>query len=93
MPADLSARVRGGYRTPEDPVFMLGDTIREIDMDGKTTAEWRVWENLSVESEVICPLEGRREWTHANSIHVTSDKVRGLPSELQEHQQRRPGVS
>ena len=52
-------------------MFMLGDTIREIDMDGETTAEWRVWENLSIESEVICPLEGRREWTHANSIHVT----------------------
>ena len=71
MPADLSTRVRGGYRTPEDPVFMLGDAIREVNMDGEAVNEWRVWENLSIESQVICPLEGRREWTHANSIHVT----------------------
>ncbi len=71
MPADVSARVRGGYRTPEDPIHMLGDAIREIDADGETTGEWRVWERLSIEDNVICPLEGRREWTHANSIHVT----------------------
>ena len=68
MPADLSVRVRGGHRTSEDPIFMLGDTIREVSPDGETVAEWRTWENLSVEDDVICPLEGRREWTHANAI-------------------------
>ena len=71
MPADLSARVRGGNRTPEDPIRMLGDVIREIDSDGETVGEWKVWPKLSVEDEVICPLEGRREWTHANSISIT----------------------
>ena len=71
MPADISARVRGGSRTPEDPVFMLGDSIREIDVDGETVGEWRTWQHLSIERDVICPLEGRREWTHANSVHLT----------------------
>ena len=73
MPADLSARVRGGARTPEDPIQMLGDTIREIDTDCETVREWRIWEKLDVEDEVICPLEGRREWTHANSISLTKE--------------------
>ena len=73
MPADLSARVRGGVRTPEDPIHMLGDTIREVDVDCQTVREWRIWEKLNVEDEVICPLEGRREWTHANSISLTKD--------------------
>ena len=71
MPADLSARARGGKRDPEDPVFMLGDAIRQVDADGETVRDWRVWENLSIERQVICPLEGRREWTHANSLNVT----------------------
>ena len=73
MPADLSARVRGGRRTPDDPVQMLGDTIREVDGDGETAAEWRIWERMSVEKDVICPLDGRREWTHANSLSMTKD--------------------
>ena len=73
MPADLSARVRGGYRTPEDPINVLGDTIREVSPDGETVAEWRTWENLSVEEDVICPLEGRREWTHANALSSTKE--------------------
>ena len=72
MPADLSARVRGGARTPEDPVLMLGDSIREVDQDGETIGEWQTWRHLSVELDTICPLEGRREWTHANSVHVTT---------------------
>ncbi len=71
MPADLSVRVRGGNRTPEDPILMLGDTIREVSPDGDMVAEWRTWENLSVEDDVICPLEGRREWTHANALSST----------------------
>ena len=73
MPADLSAQVRGGVRSPEDPIHMLGDTIREIDVDCETVREWRIWEKLNVEDEVICPLEGRREWTHANSISLTKE--------------------
>ena len=73
MPADLSIRVRGGYRTPEDPINVLGDTIREVSPDGETVGEWRTWENLSVEEDVICPLEGRREWTHANALSSAKD--------------------
>ncbi len=72
MPADLSARVRGGYRDPQDPIHMLGDTIREVDTDGHTSGEWKIWEKLSVEEDVICPLEGRREWTHSNSLSLTN---------------------
>ena len=71
MPADLSARVRGGYRTPEDPINMLGDVAREVSMDGEVLREWKLWENLNLEEDVICPLEGRREWTHGNSISLT----------------------
>ena len=71
MPADLSVSVRGGFRDPEDAIHMLGDAIRQVDADGATVAEWRLWENLSADDLAICPLEGRREWTHANSLSLT----------------------
>ena len=88
MPADLSARVRGGYRTPEDPVFMLGDTIREIDMDGETTNEWRVWEKMSrSRDEVICPARGQAR-VDTRQLYPR-DQVGRLPIELQEHEQHR----
>jgi hypothetical protein len=35
--------------------------------------EWRSWEHLDFESDVICPLDQPREWTHANSLQALPD--------------------
>ena len=35
--------------------------------------EWRSWEHLDPEEDVICWLEGRHEWTHENALSVTAD--------------------
>ena len=78
MPADLTARVRGGSVSEGDPPRMFGDVIRETTPGGLTVYEWRSWEHLSIEDDVICPLEGRREWTHANSLAVTASGDRLL---------------
>ncbi len=72
MPADISARVRGGRRMADDPIHILGDAVREVSADGETLREWHLWEQLDITLDVICPLEGRREWTHANSLAVTA---------------------
>ena len=71
--ADLTARVRGGSAADDDPQRMFGDLVREVAPDGSTVYEWRSWEHLSVDDDVICPLEGRKEWTHANSLGVTQN--------------------
>ncbi len=73
MSSDTTFRVKGGYTTAEDPVQMLGDVVREFSPSGEVVHEWRSWEHLDFDEDVICPLEGRREWTHGNSINVTSD--------------------
>jgi len=73
IPADLTARVRGGSVADDDPQRMFGDLVREVVPDGSTAYEWKSWEHLSVDDDVICPLEGRKEWTHANSLAVTQD--------------------
>ena len=73
MPAEVTASVRGGSPTPEDPARMFGDVVREAAPDGSTVSEWRSWEHLSPEEDVICPLEGRVEWTHANSLALAGE--------------------
>ena len=87
MPADLSAQVRGGVRSPEDPIHMLGDTIREIDVDCETVREWRIWEKLNVEDEVDLPA---RRPPRVDSRQLDRpDEGRRLPAQLPPHQQRR----
>ncbi len=70
MPKEACDQVRGGHPHEEDPELMFGDVVREIDADGKLIREWRSWEHLDFELEVICPLETRKEWTHSNSLEV-----------------------
>lgn len=73
MPKALSKRVRGGIREPADPEQMLGDVVLEIDAAGKLVQEWRLYDHLDVREDVICPIEHRLEWTHANSVYATPD--------------------
>lgn len=73
LPEGVGERIRGGHAHEDDPERMWGDVVREIDPAGETVREWRSWEHLSFEEDVICPLESRKEWTHANSIDVTPE--------------------
>ena len=69
---EMTAQVRGGYRNPEGPQQMFGDVVKEITPHGKEVDVWRSFEHLSYEEDTICPLEGRREWTHGNTLNITS---------------------
>ena len=69
MPKRLIKRISGGYNaTGDDPKHMLGDTVLEVTPEGSIVRKWRSWEHLDPEIDMICPLDDRREWTHANSI-------------------------
>jgi hypothetical protein len=72
LPADITARVRGGHVASGDPDWMWGDVVTEIDPGGSVVREWRSWEHLSTDHHVKCPLESRKEWTHLNSIEITT---------------------
>ena len=71
IPAELTRRVVGGYRADDDPEQMLGDVVEEITPDGASVHRWESWLHLNVDEDVICPLEGRKEFTHGNAISVT----------------------
>ncbi|UCH25502.1 MAG: aryl-sulfate sulfotransferase [Trueperaceae bacterium] len=73
LPEGLTERVRGGHPDESDPERMWGDVVQRIDPHGTVLYEWRSWEHLDVDEDLICPLEGRKEWTHANSLDLTPD--------------------
>jgi len=73
LPEELAAKVSGGFSAGTTKGQMLGDTVREVTAGGETVNEWRSWEFLSLEEDVICPLEGRLEWTHQNCLNITED--------------------
>ena len=71
IPAELTAQVQGGYRSEDDHDQMFGDVVEEITSSGQVVQQWQIWKHLDVEQDVICPLEGRREWSHCNSVNLT----------------------
>ena len=67
---EFTRQVKGGMVSPEDPEQMFGDRVQEIAPDGTVLYDWRAWEYLSLDEDVLCPLEDRAEWTHGNSLKV-----------------------
>ncbi len=70
---ELSDRIQGGSPHEDDPERIWGDTIEHIARDGQRTTVWRAADHLDPETQVLCPLDNRKEWTHANSIRVMRD--------------------
>mgnify|MGYP001380652412 CR=1 FL=1 len=72
VPEELAVRVVGGRREPGETGKMLGDTVKEITPAGEVVDEWRSWQALDPETDVICALEGRHQWTHQNALNLTA---------------------
>ena len=73
MPAELSSQVLGGYQAADDPDQMLGDVVKEVSPNGEVVYDWKSWEYLDLAQAIICPLEGRKEFTHQNALTVTGN--------------------
>ncbi|MDP7588953.1 MAG: aryl-sulfate sulfotransferase [Dehalococcoidia bacterium] len=73
LPQELADSVGGGFLDDGVGPGMFGDNVIEVSQDGKTMNTWHTWEHLDPALDVICPLENRKEWTHANSISLTPD--------------------
>lgn len=69
----LADTVGGGFYEEGVDQGMYGDSVIEISPSGETMNTWNSWEHLDLAEDVICPLENRREWTHANCISLTPD--------------------
>ncbi|MBT4160885.1 MAG: hypothetical protein HOC70_17120 [Gammaproteobacteria bacterium] len=72
LPKRLIRKIKGGYLDKDDdPGKMLGDVVLELKPDNSVVRRWQSWDHLDPAIDVICPLDDRREWSHANSIDIT----------------------
>jgi hypothetical protein len=72
-PDDIMSKVQGGVPGTERDGVMWADAFREITPEGKVVWEWLGYEHLDPETDAICPLCFRSEWTHANTCFVLPD--------------------
>lgn len=71
LPKTLVKRIKGGYNADDDdPTHMLGDKVIELTRENDIVREWKSWEQFDPKTEIICPLDHRLEWSHANSISL-----------------------
>ena len=75
VPADIATRVRGGRPGSEQQGGAIdADYLQEVTTDGRVVWEWRSWEHLDPEQDVITSSQDdRSEWTHGNSIWEMAD--------------------
>ena len=72
LPKSFPKRIRGGYPAEDvDPNLMLGDVVLEVKPDGSLKQKWKSWNHLDPKIDLICVMDDRREWTHANSISLS----------------------
>jgi len=69
-PDDIAAKIKGGVPGTENEDAVWADSFREITPDGKVVWEWLGYEHLNPETDAICPLCSRGEWTHINACFV-----------------------
>ena len=73
VPPDVAKHIKGGKPGTEPAPGIWCDYFREVTPDGKTVWEWHAYEHLDTETDVICPLHRRDEWTHTNTCEVLAD--------------------
>jgi len=72
-PDDIAVRIKGGIPGTEREGVIWSDSFQEITADGKVVWEWLGYEHLDPETDAICPLCSRHEWTHINTCFVLPD--------------------
>ncbi|MCZ6763679.1 MAG: aryl-sulfate sulfotransferase [Alphaproteobacteria bacterium] len=67
--SEVAQRIGGGRPGTEmDDGSIWGDYIREVDQDGETVWQWRVAEDMDLESFPLHPTAGRRVYAWCNAI-------------------------
>lgn len=72
-PEEMAQKVKGGLPNTEKDGVMWGDAIQEINPAGKVVWEWKAYEHLNPEVDIICSICFRNQWSEANSLSVTYD--------------------
>jgi hypothetical protein len=69
LPQDFVSKIKGGMAATEHGGEMYADYLVEMTVEGRIIWEWRSWEHLDPEIDVITAAQERRdEWTHGNGV-------------------------
>lgn len=68
LPKEAEARVKGGEEGTEHEDGIYGDFVKEINPAGETVWEWHAATDQEIEKYPLCPLCGRKEFAHANTV-------------------------
>ncbi len=74
-PDDIASKIKGGVPGTEREGVIWSDSFQEITPDGEVVWEWLGYEHLNPETDAICPLCSRSEWTHINNCFVLPDGI------------------
>jgi len=72
-PDSIAKKIKGGIPGTEREGVIWSDSYQEITPDGKVVWEWLGYEHLDPETDAICPLCPRVEWTHINTCSLLPD--------------------
>ena len=73
VPEALHARIKGGLAGTEAGDRIYADYLLEVTTRGEIVWEWRSWEHLDFETEIITLQDRRDEWTHGNTVAELPD--------------------
>jgi hypothetical protein len=73
LPDALRPRVRGGLAGSEIGGTIYADYLVEMTTRGDVVWEWRSWEHLDFDTEIITLQDRREEWTHGNTVAELPD--------------------
>ena len=73
LPTAVAPSVRGGLRGSEVGGTIYADYLVEMTTRGEIVWEWRSWEHLDFDTEVITLQDRREEWTHGNTVAELPD--------------------
>lgn len=73
VPSEMVPRIKGGKAGTEHERGIWCDYFREVTPDKQVVWEWHGYRHLDLDTDVICPLDRRQEWTHANTCEVLPD--------------------
>lgn len=72
VPTGIATKVKGGIAGTEKE-GMVVDALREVNPAGKVVWEWLGYEHLDPETDSICTVCHRNEWTDGDSCTVLDD--------------------
>jgi len=74
LPEEIARKLKGGLPNTEFNGKIYGDSIYEINREGKIVWKWKAYEHLDPEIDNMCDLENRVLWPYINSIFICKDQ-------------------